>query len=202
MAETNGWTPYPHEDVRVHRLWRKRILVGLLLASLFLAWALSLGVTTETEEQLQIYGGDGSQVSVERPEDDRRQPAATVTLRPGEVARVDDAIDVSEEEGERQGQGTPIPEQPPGIPFFGILLLIGPFLAALLAYRHLASQGDVAEVNYGIYSGPMPYELITHGHASLVRTGEPVEQNPFGKRRRDYLRETIEPRRRFRELDN
>jgi hypothetical protein len=200
VAETDGWTPYPHEDVRVHRLWRKRILVGLLLAALFLTWALSLGVTTETEEQVQVYGGgDGSQVSVQRPEEQKEKPAATVTLRPGEVARVNEPIDVAQDGTDRQGQGASVPEPPDGIPFLGIMLLVGPFIVALLAYRHLASSGDVAEANYGVYTGPMPYEMITAGHDDLVRTGERVEQNPFGKRRRDYLRETIEPRRRFRE---
>jgi len=199
VSETNGWTPYPHEEVRVHRLWRKRILLGLVIAALFLAWAFSLGVTTDTEEQVDVYGGDDSEVSVERPEEQDRGPAATVTLRPGEVARVDEPLDVGEEQTDRQGTGSSVPEQPDGIPFLGILLLLGPFIAAVLAYRNLASQGDVAEANYGIYTGPMPYEMITAGHAELVQTGEHVEQNPFGKRRRDYLRETIEPRRRFRE---
>lgn len=203
MSERDEWTPYPHEPVRVHRLWRKRILIGLVLASLFLVWALSLGVTSETEEQVQVYGGDGSEVSVQRPDDqDRDRPVATVTLRPGEVARVDQPLSLQGDETQRQGTGASLPERPEGIPFLGILLLLGPFIAALLAYRHLANQGDMTEANYGIYTGPMPYEMITAGHENLVQTGERVAQNPFGKRRRDYLRETIEPRRRFRELED
>lgn len=200
MSERNGWTPYPHEGVRVHRLWRKRILVGLILAGLFLVWALSLGVTSDTEQEVEVYGGDDQEVSVDRPQDDDSGPVATVELRPGETARLDDDMDVSRDGTERQGTGSSVPERPGGIPFLGILLLLGPFIAAVLAYRHLANQGDVTQANYGIYTGPMPYEMITSGHADLVKTGEAVSHNPFGKSRRDYLRETIEPRRRFREL--
>lgn len=199
MSDKDGWTPYPHEPVRVHRLWRKRILIGLVLGALFLAWALSLGVTTDTEQQVSVYGGDGNEVSVQRPEEQDRDPSATVTLRPGEVARVDNPLNLGGEDTQRQGSGASVPEPPEGIPFLGILLLVGPFLVALLVYRNLANAGDVAEANYGVYTGPMPYEMITAGHDDLVRTGEHVEQNPFGKRRRDYLRETVEPRRRFRE---
>jgi hypothetical protein len=202
VTERSGWTPYPHEEVRVHRLWRKRILIGLILASLFLVWALSLGVTTDTTEQVQVYGEDGDEVTVQRPEDDRQRPAATIELSPGETARLDEDLEANQEETQRQGQSASVPERPDGIPFFGILLLVGPFLVALWAYRYLATQGDATEANYGIYTGPMPYEMITSGHQELVKTGEHVEENPFGKRRRDYLRETMEPRRRFRELDD
>lgn len=201
MTERDGWTPYPHERIRVHRLWRKRILVGLILAGLFLAWALSLGVTSDTEEQVQVYGGDGNEVSVDRPEEENSGPVATLTLSPGETARLNEPLDTTREGTDRQGTGSSVPPRPDGIPFLGILLLVGPFIAAVLAYRHLANQGDVTEANYGIYTGPMPYEMITSGHADLVQTGEHVEHNPFGKSRRDYLRETIEPRRRFREID-
>lgn len=202
LAETDGWSPYPHEDVRIHRLWRKRILIGLLVGALFLAWALSLGVTTETERQVQVYGGDGNSVSVQRPEDQDDEPVATVTLRPGEVARVQNPLSLGANDTQRQGTGTPSPQLPQGIPFLGIALLVGPFLVAIWGYRYLANQGDVTETNYGIYSGPMPYEMITASHADLVKTGEHVDQNPFGKSRRDYLRETIEPRRRFREIED
>lgn len=199
MTERDGWTPYPHEGLRVHRLWRKRILIGLILAGLFLVWALSLGVTSDTEEEVQVYGGDGNQVSVQKPEEEDRGPVATVTLSPGETARMNEPLDVTREDTQRQGTGAGVPERPDGIPFLGLLLLLGPFIAAVLAYRHLANQGDVTQANYGIYKGPMPYEMITSHHTDLVHTGEHVEANPFGKSRRDYLRETIEPRRRFRE---
>lgn len=201
MTERDGWTPYPHEDVRVHRLWRKRILIGLILAGLFLVWALSLGVTSDTTEEVQVYGGDDNEVSVDRPEEQDSGPVATVSLSPGETARVGDDLNVGREDTQRQGTGASVPEPPDGIPFLGILLLVGPFIAAVMAYRYLANQGDVTEANYGIYTGPMPYEMITSGHDDLVKTGERVEHNPFGKRRRDYLRETIEPRRRYRELN-
>lgn len=189
MSERAEWTPYPHEPLRVQLLWRKRIVLALILGIVFLFWALSLGVTTDTQEQLTVYGGDGDSVTIERPEDSDTQPAATVTLRPGETARLDEDLTLSEGDREPGGQGGQIPEQPPGIPFLGLLLLIGPFILAYLLWRHLGNQGASTEVNYGVYKGAMPLEMITSSHSNLVLTGRQVDQNPFGKERTDYLRE-------------
>jgi hypothetical protein len=192
VPESSKWTPYAHEDLRVHLLWRKRILVGLVLASLFLVWALSLGVTTQTTEELSVYGGDGQSTTIQRPDEENQgtQPDATVSVSPGETARLEDGVQVGNETPpERQGGGTPTPEPPDGIPFLGLLMLLGPFIAAVYAWRKLANQGDVGEANYGIYKGPMPLEKVTATHADLVQTGQEVEENPFGKRRNDYLRD-------------
>lgn len=191
-TESNVWTPYPHEDVRVQLLWRKRIILAVILGLLFLLWALSLNVTTDTEEQLTVYGGDGSSVTVDRPDDSSTQPAASVTLTPGETARLDDDLtleDESSQSGQRSGQ---IPDQPEGIPFLGLLLLLGPFILALLLWRYLANQGASTEVNYGVYKGALPLELVTATHSDLVLTGKRVEHNPFGKGRTDYLRDAAE----------
>lgn len=173
-------------------LWRKRILLALILGTVFAIWALSLSVTTDTSEELTVFGGDGSSVTVERPEDERREPALSVTLRPGETARVDEDLTLTDQETTPGQRGTPIPERPAGTPFFGLLLLLGPFLLALFLWRYLGTRGASTEVNYGIYKGLMPLELVTATHAKLVLTGTRVDQNPFGKARTDYLR-TAEP---------
>ncbi len=191
-TESSAWTPYPHEETRVQLLWRKRIILAVILGLLFLLWALSLNVTTETEEQLTVYGGDGSSVTVERPEDQDVQPAASVTLRPGETARLDEDLTLDDGDPQPGQQGGQLPEQPEGIPFMGLLLLIGPFILALLIWRYLANQGASTEVNYGVYKGALPLELVTATHSDLVLTGKRVEQNPFGKGRTDYLRDAAE----------
>lgn len=191
-TESNVWTPYPHEDVRVQLLWRKRIILAVILGLLFLLWALSLNVTTDTEEQLTVYGGDGSSVTVEQPDDSSTQPAASLTLRPGETARLDEDLTLEDDETQPGQRGGGIPDQPDGIPFLGLLLLIGPFILALLLWRYLANQGASTEVNYGVYKGALPLELVTATHSNLVLTGKRVEHNPFGKGRTDYLRDAAE----------
>lgn len=193
MPADREWTPYPHEEVRVHLLWRKRILLGLLVGALFLMWALSLGVQTETEEQLEIYGGDGSSIQINRPDEQQRtEPAASVTLRPGETARLNEDLtvnDTSQRQGERSG--ATVPERPSGIPFVGILMVLAPFLAAIAAWRYLGEEGTSIEVNYGVYKGSMPLEMITATHAKHLYTGSELHENPFGKVRSDYLREAM-----------
>lgn len=191
-TESSAWTPYPHEDVRVQLLWRKRIILAVILGLLFLLWALSLNVTTDTSEKLTVYGGDGSSVTVERPEDQDVQPAASVTLRPGETARLDDDLTLRDEDTQPGRQSGQLPDRPDGIPFMGLLLLIGPFILALLLWRYLATQGASTEVNYGVYKGALPLELVTASHSGLVLTGKRVEQNPFGKGRTDYLRDAAQ----------
>lgn len=193
MAEQESqWTPYPHEAVRVSLLWRKRILLGLLIGALFLFWALSLGVATDTEEEIDVLNDDGDKVSVQRPDqDERERPVASVTLRPGETARLDNDLTLGDDGPQRQPGGAPVPDRPEGVPFMGLLLLIGPFLLAVLAWRYLSLQGASTEVNYGIYKGSMPLELVTATHAPQVQTGQEVPANPFGKARGDYLRDAL-----------
>lgn len=190
MPEDDPWTPYPHEGVRVSLLWRKRLILGLIVGALFAFWATSLGVTTDTDEDVNIIGEDGDDISVERSEDDDNEPIASVTLQPGETARMDEDLTLGEQEPPPR-MGTPAPDPPDGIPFLGILLLLGPFLAALYAWRYLADQRTSNVVNYGIFKGPMPLEMVTASHATLVQTGREVERNPFGKARGDYLRDAL-----------
>lgn len=190
--ERPEWTPYPHEEVRVRLLWRKRILLGLLIGALFLFWALSLGITGDTEESLQIYGDDGGSVQIQQPDQQQRdRPAATVSLRPGETAQLKEDLRLGDQPAERQGRGAPVPDRPEGIPFTGLLLLLAPFLAALAAWRYLSTQGASTEVNYGVYKGALPLELVTASHAKHVQTGSEVLENPFGKARSDYLRDAL-----------
>lgn len=202
MTEGPTWTPYPHEELRVNLLWKKRIILAVILGLLFLLWALSLNVNTDTETQLEVFGGDGSTVTVDRPDDqDQVSPAASVTLRPGETARLNEDLTLTDGDTQPGDQGAQIPEQPPGIPFLGLLLLIGPFILAFLLWRYLGTRGTSTEVNYGIYKGAMPLEAITATHRKLVETGKRVDENPFGKVRSDYLRDATEGTRLEDQLD-
>lgn len=192
MAEGSQWTPYPHEEVRVSLLWRKRILLAVLIGTVFLFWALSLGIDTDTTEEVDVLNGNGDQVQVQRPDQQQQErPTATVTLRPGETARLNEDLNVGERPEPSGRQGATVPERPGGIPFGGLLLLIGPFILAVMAWRHLSEQGASTEANYGIYKGALPLELVTATHAGEVQTGQEVEQNPFGKVRSDYLRDAL-----------
>ncbi len=190
MPEDDQWTPYPHEPVRVSLLWRKRLILGLLIGGLFAFWAASLGADLEFDSEVDIIGEDGDTVQVEQSEEDE-EPLATVTLSPGETATMDDDLELGDADAPVAPTGPLIPERPPGIPFLGLLLLLGPFLAALSAWRYLQDQSTSTEANYGIYKGALPLEAITAQHAGLVRTGREVEDNPFGKRRNDYLRDAL-----------
>jgi hypothetical protein len=58
----------------------------------------------------------------------------------------------------------------------------------------------VGEVNYGVYKFALPFEKVTAHHADLVHTGSPVEENPFGKRRADYLRDAVGRRRGYQDV--
>ena len=187
MSERVEWTPYPHEDVRIRLLWRKRILLAAILGVVFLIWVLSLSIQTETEEQLTVFGGDGSSVTVSRPEDTSVEPTARVTLRPGETARLDEDLTLTDGETQPGDQGVQLPDRPAGIPFLGLLLLLGPFILAVLLWRYLANRGTSTEVNYGIYKGAMPFETIVASHKHLVLTGRRVDINPFGREQSDYL---------------
>lgn len=191
MPEDNQWTPYPHEEVRVQLLWRKRLILGLLIGGLFAFWTMSLGVGVDFDQEVDIIGEDGDTVQVEQTEDEEEEPVATVTLRPGETATMDEDINIGDEPAPTAPTGPQMPERPPGIPFMGILMLLGPFLAAFGAWRYLQNEVTTTEANYGVYKGPLPLERITSHHAGLVRTGKQVEQNPFGKRRNDYLRDAL-----------
>ncbi|MDX1610722.1 MAG: hypothetical protein R3185_00020 [Candidatus Thermoplasmatota archaeon] len=194
MTDAASWTPYALEDVRVQLLWKKRILLAVILGLVFLIWALSLSVSTETEEQLTVYGGDGSSVTVRRPEETQVEPAAQVLLRPGETARLNEDLTLSDGETQPGERGAQLPPEPEGIPFLGLLLFLGPFLLAIAIWRYLGNQGTSTEVNYGIYKGAMPLEMITSSHSHMVLTGRKVEHNPFGKERSDYMREaTADP---------
>ncbi len=189
MPEDDQWTPYAHEPTRVALLWRKRLILALLVGALFAFWATNLGVTLDTEEQLDILGEDGDSVTIEREE--REEPVASVTLTPGQTARLEEDLELGDPEPVTAPTGPQIPERPPGIPFMGLLLLFGPFIAALAAWRYLKDDATGTEANYGIYKGALPLELLTAQHAGLVRTGQEVEQNPFGKHRNDYLRDAL-----------
>lgn len=172
-------------------LWRKRLILGLIIGLLFAFWATSLGVTTDTEQDVNIIGEEGDDISVERSEDDQEEPVASVTLRPGETARMDEDLTLGEQP-DTPRMGSPPPERPAGIPFAGLLLLLGPFLAAVYAWRYLSAQTTSSQANYGIYKGALPLEAVTASHATLVRTGRTVETNPFGKARGDYLRDALD----------
>lgn len=191
MPEDNQWTPYPHEEVRVQLLWRKRLLLALLIGGLFAFWATSLGVSVDTDQEVDIIGEEGDTAQIERSEEEEEEPVATVTLRPGETARMEEEMTLGDEPQPTAPTGPRVPERPEGIPFLGIFLLLGPFLASIAAWRYLQEEVTTTEANYGIYKGALPLETITADHAGLVRTGKHVQHNPFGKRRNDYLRDAL-----------
>jgi hypothetical protein len=190
VPEDDPWTPYPHEEVRVGLLWRKRLILAAIVGGLFLFWAMSLGIdTTESENEVDILGEEGDEVEVERSEQ-QNEPVASVTLQPGETANLDEDLDLGQQEQPPQ-LGTPPPQPQDGIPFTGLLLLLGPFLAAYYAWRYLQDRTTSTVANYGVFKGPLPLEMVTASHASMVRTGREVERNPFGKARGDYLRDAL-----------
>ncbi|MGH7320176.1 MAG: hypothetical protein ACRELA_11205 [Candidatus Rokuibacteriota bacterium] len=186
--EGSDWTPYPHEPLRVRLVWRRRFILLALLVAAFILWlTLFKGPATELTETISTVDQEGNVVSVTRdlrPQKSFEAPDARVTVRPGQTARTTPIEQT--ETGDQPTPTTAPPVRPPSdIPFFGLLILFAPMLLALWLFRRFAPPAP--EVNYGIYKGALPFEIITASHRHLVLTSRRVDENPFGRERADYL---------------
>ena len=181
MAE--DWTPYALETHRVHAIRRRRIfaiLAFLLLATAWLTW--SIANTTRTFET--GFGGQSGTVDVAIK---GRKPI-TLEVSPGRLTATPEAIqDDSPQLPSFGGNNRLFAEKPINFSFFLSFLLPVLILAGLAYIFGRRRTRGIEEVNYGIYKGAMPLEMISASYRHLVITNRQAQGPLFGKDRADYV---------------
>ncbi len=178
------WTPYGHESARRQLLVQRHawLVVGAIGVAMFYAMFLGLTFSVETDVQ------SGGTVDIEREE----QKPMTVTVAPGRAPAFATS-DAQEPDGrdapsvEREEDGLILSTVRPILPV--VLPLVGAFW--LLSRVGASSRGKLAELNFGVYKGAMPYEMHTVGRYKQVFTHRRVEDHVFGKSREDFLPEPV-----------
>ncbi len=186
MAKKTAWTPYGLEAIRIAHLRRRRLLGILLGLGVAVLWLSFFSTTVERDLQVTTDQG-GNEISIDvsgaqqKPKDDK----ITVSIAPGRVTRA--------ETGSGAAQDAPITrfaaptfDRAAPIPWTYYLLQFGPFLLLALAVW-LMRHRKTNEINYGIYKGALPLEMISAGAANHIFTTRHATSNIFGKRRVDFL---------------
>ncbi len=184
------WTPYAHEAAR-HALIRKRrgviAAIAILIAGAWFGWT----TFTAGESSVNVgTAGGGSQIEFDESSRPEEKPV-TVGISPGGTAVMDTALDTS---------GGAAPQSPPQRPrnlldepysFTNLIVMYGPILGALyFAFRFLrARPGKLDELNFGIYKGSLPLEMLTASNRDYVFTSGYVDESIFGKGKGDYVQE-------------
>ena len=191
---SDEWTPYGLEAIRGRMLWRRRILavvVFLLLAIALLA-ALALTATDQVvETRISLSGSESDTVEVETPgEEAFRTKPLTVAVSPGGVTLVgNDVNNVDADRLSRASVNYPYIRGEKPMNFLGLMFPWG-FLLLLGHLVWSAGKGATnpsSEVNFGIYKGAMPLEMITAEYSHLVRTQRLASGSLFGKDREDHV---------------
>ena len=190
MAREEAWTPYGLEHIRVRRN-RARRVVGLLALLVLLALiSFLLGSTTTTTRDTQIFA-NGDKVSdngilLTPPEQQASSNHVTVGITPGTVTSV--TTGGLAPASTVQKASIPVPTRAAPYDWAAYMLLYGPYVLAGLAVLYFAKRkGKSDEVNYGVYKGAMPLEMITATHQGEVLTRRRAKESVFGKRREDHL---------------
>jgi hypothetical protein len=183
MRSENGWTPYGLEAIRRKHIRRRRLMaVGLFFAYIV---GYSLFVIMTTSSSLSVTDAEGkSTVELELPKNEEtEQKPITVAIGQGRMVMAD------------FGGETPSISPTPPTPAYvdalhwrGELTTYGPLLAVLwLLLTALRSRDKNAEVNYGVYKGALPYEMITAEAKGFVLTTKHAKESLFGRTREDYV---------------
>jgi len=192
------WTPYGLEKIRRGVLWRRRLLAILaallILAAILVILLLRPQKVVETE--ISLAGGDNSNSIEVEIKDPLRTKPLRVTVSPGGVTLAGNGIGGTPDSLSRAGLDYPYITDARPIDFLAYLLSWGPLL--LVAYLvWAAGRGETnpaSHVNFGIYKGAMPLEMITESYSHLVKTQRLVVEPIFGKDRSDYLPAEARPR--------
>jgi hypothetical protein len=188
MSAKDTWTPYGLEAIRVRHLRRRRFLLLFIALGLAGLWALMFETTTDTTQEIFVNGQRANTIDITVPDQPpQRDGPVTVAVAPGRVTRAESG---SGAQGEQQTPraSAPIFERAPAIPYAGYLIVYGPFgllAAALLLLGKRRGKHD--QVNYGIYKGALPFELVSASMADQVFTSRMAKRSLFGKRRADHL---------------
>lgn len=187
MADRRSeWTPYGLEAIRIAHLRRRRILgiLALLGAAILLS---SLTETrTETDLDISVNGRRSNSISFDIPEEEPRDGPVTVSLTPGRVTRAE-AGSAAQEPIVQRGNA-PSFDREPAHNYLGLLLFLAPWaLIGLAAWLLGKRRGRYDEVNYGVYKGSMPLEMITASASRNVFTRRHARSSLFGRDRVDHL---------------
>lgn len=187
MAKTqDGWTPYGLEAIRIGHLRRRRILALLVASGLAMLWLFSFQSTTVTQTDVFVNGQRANRVEIEAPEPPKKDGPVTVAIEPGKVTRATADGTGAQESVTRSN--APSFSRAPAIPFGDYALMYGPFaLLGLMVWLLGFRRSPRHEVNYGIYKGAMPLEMITASASRQVLTTRAAQGSLFGKRRQDHL---------------
>jgi hypothetical protein len=198
MAPQESWTPYGLEAIRIRHLRRRRfaLFAILILASLIITTLVSSGANKTTQifsngKLASEQGGDNSQISInfdtaQKPKDG----PVTVAISPGRVTLADTS----------QAAQAPAVTRAALPPFSTgdalnwnyYLLLYGPWALLGLALLFLAKRkGKSHEINYGVFKGAMPLEMISSAARGQIFTTREARQSLFGKRAEDHLPEHV-----------
>lgn len=187
MATKDGWTPYGLEAIRIRHIRRRRLLSLLMILALVGLWFVMFENTTTTTTEIFANGKRaGNGIQIDEPEQPKEKGPVTVSLSPGRVTRADTSEQVGGSSITRPN--APVIERAAPYNWTAYLLLYGPFVLLGLAAWFLGKrQGPHDEVNFGIYKGAMPLELITASARAHVITRREARGSIFGKTPRDHL---------------
>lgn len=190
--KSEEWTPYGLEAIRQSYLRRRRILGALIILGILL---LSLGTfqsQTKTSISIAVNGEEvGNGIEIDAGKEEAPKKYVSVTLTPGQVSRLETgsgAAPAQVTQNSVQGESRAAP-----LPWRLWLMQFAPWLLAGAALYFLVKRrGKHDEINYGIYKGAMPLEMLTAQHESAVFTRRWAKASVFGKGRGDHLPAEVE----------
>ncbi len=183
--KTTGWTPYGLEAIRIAHLRRRRLLTFLILLGFAALWAFMFQATTTSEIDISTDRGGNSEIRLDVSGAQQQKNAAlTISIDPGRVTRADtgaaeDGPQITRAEVPTFNRGAPIN-------WGAYAILYGPYLLVALALL-LVGKRKKHEINYGIYKGSLPYEMLTATATRQIFTTREAHGSIFGKLRNDYL---------------
>jgi hypothetical protein len=190
MPDPEPWTPYGLEAIRVRHLRRRRILAAAVLALLAILIVAVTGAGTTSRTSILSNGqevGGGNDISIDLPTDTKpKDGPVTVSLTPGRVSLADTSQSAPASTITRAD--VPTFSGAPALNWNYYLVLYGPWvLLALAAFALAKRRGKHDEVNYGVYKGSLPLEMISAHARHQVITSREAKTSVFGKRREDHL---------------
>lgn len=183
----NAWTPYGLEAIRIAHLRRRRLVAIIIALALAGLWAAMFDSTTTNQLELSANGG-GSQIDIDVSDslNEKEDKPLTVGISPGRITRADTGAS-----GDTAAQtarfAAPTFTRAPAIGWSSYAILYGPYVLIGLALYMLARRPPKHEVNFGIYKGALPYEMVTATASRFVFTTREARLSLFGKRRVDHL---------------
>lgn len=191
MSAKEKWTPYGLEAIRVSYLRRRRILALIIVVGLAGLWSFMLDTTTTTETQIFANGRRQGTIGIDLPDDEREDGPVTVPISAGRVTRAESGSAPEAQDGPAR-TGAPTFDREAPINYQRYVILYGPYVLLAAALYFLAKKrGKHDEVNFGIYKGALPLEMLSASLADQVFTTKMAHTGLFGKRRADHLPDEV-----------